>query len=149
VPKTSLDGGDAALAQSGLAGVFEVTVDGTWHCWTAGFPKRRAVCIKRGGAAWADSHPCVHRKTLIFFETARSGPPGSFCIRDLTRVKQTARRRRWYVAMSSSSSSSTNTPPTDSSSEDTLSDLAVAELQPGHTVEFGVSRISLVCVHDM
>jgi hypothetical protein len=47
VPKTSLDGGDAALARSGSAGVFEVTVDGTWHCWTAGFPKRRAVCIKR------------------------------------------------------------------------------------------------------
>jgi hypothetical protein len=50
MPKTSLDGGDAALARSGPAGVFEVTVDGTKHCWTAGFPKRRAVCIKRGGA---------------------------------------------------------------------------------------------------
>jgi hypothetical protein len=66
VPKTSLDGGDAALARSGPAVVFEVTVVGTWHCWTAGFPKRRAVCIKRDGAARADSHPCVHRKTLIF-----------------------------------------------------------------------------------
>jgi hypothetical protein len=32
--------------------------------------------------------------------------------------------------------------PADSSSEDTLSDLAAVELQPGHTVEFGVSRIS-------
>jgi hypothetical protein len=42
-----------------------------------------------------------------------------------------------------------NTPPADSSSEDTLSDLAAAELQPGHTVEFGVSRISLVHVQDM
>jgi hypothetical protein len=47
---TSLDGGDAALARSGPAGFFEVTVDGTWHCSTACFPKRRAVCIKRGGA---------------------------------------------------------------------------------------------------
>jgi hypothetical protein len=28
VPKTSLDGGDAALARSGSAGVFYVTVDG-------------------------------------------------------------------------------------------------------------------------
>jgi hypothetical protein len=28
VPKTSLDSGDAALARSGPAGVFEVTVDG-------------------------------------------------------------------------------------------------------------------------
>jgi hypothetical protein len=28
VPKTSLDGGDAALARSGFVGVFDVTVDG-------------------------------------------------------------------------------------------------------------------------
>jgi hypothetical protein len=27
VPKTSLDGGDAALARSGSAGVFDMTVD--------------------------------------------------------------------------------------------------------------------------
>jgi hypothetical protein len=46
--KTSLDGGDAALARSGPVGVFELTVDGTWHCWTVGFSKYRAVCIKRG-----------------------------------------------------------------------------------------------------
>jgi hypothetical protein len=51
--------------------------------------------------------------------------------------------------MSSSSSSAANTLSADSSSEDTLSDLAAAELQPGHTVEFGVSRISSVRVHDM
>jgi hypothetical protein len=51
--------------------------------------------------------------------------------------------------MSSSSSSAANTSPADSSFEDTLSDLAVAELQPGHTVEFGVSRISSVRVQDM
>jgi hypothetical protein len=51
VPKTSLDGGDAALARSGSAGGFELTVDGAWHCWTAGFSKRRVVCIKRGDAA--------------------------------------------------------------------------------------------------
>jgi hypothetical protein len=30
-----------------------------------------------------------------------------------------------------------------------LSDLAAAELQPGHMVEFGVSRISSVHVQDM
>jgi hypothetical protein len=70
------------------------------------------------------------------------------CIGDLARVKQTARRRR-YVAMSSSSSSAANATPTDSSSEDTLSDLAAVELQPGHTVEFGVSRVSSVRVQDM
>jgi hypothetical protein len=36
-----------------------------------------------------------------------------------------------------------------SSSEDTLSDLAVMELQPGHTVEFGTSRISSVRVLEI
>jgi hypothetical protein len=51
--------------------------------------------------------------------------------------------------MSSSSSSAANAPPTNLSSEDTLSDLAAVELQPGHTVEFGVSRISSVRVQDM
>jgi hypothetical protein len=71
------------------------------------------------------------------------------CIGDLARVKQTARRRRWYVAMSSSYSSAANAPPADSSSEDTLSDLAAVDLQPGHTVEFGVSKISSVHVQDM
>jgi hypothetical protein len=50
--------------------------------------------------------------------------------------------------MSSSSSSDANTPPVDSPSKDTLSDLVAAELQPGHTVEFGVSRISSVHMHD-
>jgi hypothetical protein len=71
------------------------------------------------------------------------------CIGDLARVKQTARRRRRYVAMSSSSSSVANVPSADSSSEDTLSDLAAVELQPDHTVEFDVSRISSVRVQDM
>jgi hypothetical protein len=51
--------------------------------------------------------------------------------------------------MPSSSSSATNTPPADASSEDTLSNVAAAELHPGDTVEFGVSRISSVRVHDM
>jgi hypothetical protein len=50
--------------------------------------------------------------------------------------------------MSSSSSSAANTPPT-ASSEDTLSNVAAAELHPGDTVEFGVSRISSVCMQDM
>jgi hypothetical protein len=69
-------------------------------------------------------------------------------IGDLARVKQTARRRRRYVAMSSSSSSAVNTSLGESSSEDTFNDL-VAELHPGHMVEFGVSRISSVRVQDM
>jgi hypothetical protein len=36
-----------------------------------------------------------------------------------------------------------------SSSKESLSDLAVMELQPGNTVEFGTSRISLVRVLEM
>jgi hypothetical protein len=51
--------------------------------------------------------------------------------------------------MSSSSSSAANTSPADSSSEDTLSNVAAAELHPCDTVEFGVSRISSVRVQDM
>jgi hypothetical protein len=85
-----------------------------------------------------------------FFKTARplACPPLFFCFRDLAHVKQTARRRRRYVAMSSSSSA-VSASSTDPSSEDTLSDLAAMELQPGHTVEFGTSRISSVCVQEM
>jgi hypothetical protein len=60
VPKTSLDGGDAALARSGSAGGFDMTVDwrrtvGLWVSrsaapyWIAGFPKSRALPIKGGG----------------------------------------------------------------------------------------------------
>jgi hypothetical protein len=48
-----------------------------------------------------------------------------------------------------SSSSAANTPLGESSSEGTFSDLAAVELHPGHTVEFGVSRISSVRVQDM
>jgi hypothetical protein len=70
-------------------------------------------------------------------------------IGDLARVKQTVRRHRRYVAMSSSSSSTASTPLGESSFEDTFSDLAAVELHPGHTVEFGVSRISSVRVQDM
>jgi hypothetical protein len=60
VPKTSLDGGDAALARSGSARVCDVTVDGrrtvglrisrsVAPCRIAGFPKSRALPIKGGG----------------------------------------------------------------------------------------------------
>jgi hypothetical protein len=51
--------------------------------------------------------------------------------------------------MSSSSSSAVNTPPGKLSSEETMSDLAAVELHLGHTVEYGVSRISSVRVQDM
>jgi hypothetical protein len=49
----------------------------------------------------------------------------------------------------SSSSSAASASPTVPSSEDTLSDSAVMELQPGHTVEFGTSRVSSVRVLEM
>jgi hypothetical protein len=49
----------------------------------------------------------------------------------------------------SSSSSAASVSSVDPSSEDTLSDLVAIELQPGHTVEFGTSRISLVRVQEM
>jgi hypothetical protein len=70
-------------------------------------------------------------------------------VEDLARVKQTARRRRRYVAMPSSSSSAATTPTAEASSEDTSSAVAAAELRPGDTVEFGVSRMSSVRVQDM
>jgi hypothetical protein len=49
----------------------------------------------------------------------------------------------------SSSSSAASASSVDPSSEDTLSDLVATELQPGHTVEFGTSRISSVRVQEM
>jgi hypothetical protein len=67
---------------------------------------------------------------------------------NLARVKQTARYCRRYVAMFSSSSTASASS-IDPSSEDTLSDLVATELQPGHTVEFGTSRISSVRVQEM
>jgi hypothetical protein len=51
--------------------------------------------------------------------------------------------------MPSSSLCAANTPTTDASSKDTLSNVAAAELHPGDTLEFGVSRISLIRVQDM
>jgi hypothetical protein len=49
----------------------------------------------------------------------------------------------------SSSSSAASASPAVPSSEETLSDLAVMELQPSHTVEFGTSRISSIRVLEM
>jgi hypothetical protein len=51
--------------------------------------------------------------------------------------------------MSSSSSSAVTTPMVEASSEDTSGTMAAAELRPGDTVEFGVSRMSSVRVQDM
>jgi hypothetical protein len=51
--------------------------------------------------------------------------------------------------MPSSSSSAADTPPAGASSEETVSNVAAEELRTGDTVEFGVSRMSLVRVQDM
>jgi hypothetical protein len=48
VPKTSLDGGDAALARSGSAGVFDVTVDGR-VLLDCGLPEASRPVYKKGG----------------------------------------------------------------------------------------------------
>jgi hypothetical protein len=62
---------------------------------------------------------------------------------ELARVKQIARRRRRYVMSSSSSSLPVSIASSSAlSSEKTISDsVVVVELLPGHTVEFGMSRI--------
>jgi hypothetical protein len=51
--------------------------------------------------------------------------------------------------MPSFSSSAATTPTAGVSSEDLSGTMAAAELRPGDTVEFGVSRISLAHVQDM
>jgi hypothetical protein len=74
--------------------------------------------------------------------------PCSLCFGNLARIKQIVRCRRRYVAMSSSSSAASASPVVPSS-EETLSDLAVMELQLSHSMEFGTSRISSVCMLEM
>jgi hypothetical protein len=86
---------------------------------------------------------------FLFKPLAAHLPSLLLLVGDLACVKQIARRRRRYVAMSSSSSSAADTPPIGASSEETLSNVAAEELRTGDTVEFGVSRMSLVRVQDM
>jgi hypothetical protein len=90
-------------------------------------------------------------KTLTSFSNCSLArlPSLLLFVGDLARVKQTARRRRRYVAMPSSSSSAVTTPTAEASSEDTSGTVAAAELRPGDTVEFSVSRMSSVRVQDM
>jgi hypothetical protein len=113
------------------------------------FPKAPRPVYKKAGVAVAVSYPCVRQKTLTFSNRSPARLPSLFfCFGDLARVKQTTRHRRWYVAMSSSSSA-VSASSADPLSDDILSDLIAMELQPGHTVEFGTSRISSVCVQEM
>jgi hypothetical protein len=68
---------------------------------------------------------------------------------ELARMKQTACRHRRYVAMPTSSSSAATTPTIETPFEDLSGGAAAAELLPGDTVEFGVSRMSSGRVQDM
>jgi hypothetical protein len=111
------------------------------------FPEAPCPVYKRAGAVGTVSYPCVRCENPNFFKPLAC-PPCSFRSGNLARVKQTACRRRWYVAMSSSSSAASASS-ADPSSKDTLSDLVATELQPGHTMEFGTSRISSVRVQEM
>jgi hypothetical protein len=78
-PKTSLDGGDVALARSGSAGVFDVTVDGRG---TVGLRASRSVtsCVQKGGgAAQAVLNPSILKllarsPALLVPVHRRSGP---------------------------------------------------------------------------
>jgi hypothetical protein len=117
-----------------------------------GFPEAPRPVYKRGqGAARFELYLSALRENPNFLlkPLAARMPSLLLLVRDLTRVKQTARRRRQYVAMPSSSSSPADTPPTGTSSEETLSNVAAEELRAGDTVEFGVSRMSSVRVQDM
>jgi hypothetical protein len=111
------------------------------------FPEASRRAYKKPTSA--ESISCLHLRgrNPSFFQLLAC-PPCSLYFGNLARIKQTTRRRRWYVAMSYSSSAASASP-TAPSSEETLSDLAVMELQPNHTVEFGTSRISSVRVLEM
>jgi hypothetical protein len=117
-----------------------------------GFPEAPRPVYKRGrGAARFELYLFALRENPNFLlkPLAARLPSLLVLVGDLARVKQTARRRRWYVAMPSSSSSAADTPPAGVSSEETLSNVAAEELCTGDIVEFGVSRMSSVCVQDM
>jgi hypothetical protein len=116
-----------------------------------GFPEASRSVYKKGAA-----------RIEIYLSARRENPnlPISNCslaclpslllfVGELARVKQTEHHRRRYVAMPSSSSSAATTPTAEASSEDLSGTVEAAELRPGDTVEFGVSRMSLVHVQDM
>jgi hypothetical protein len=120
--------------------------------WDCGFPEAPRPVYKMGrGAARFELYLSALRKNpnYLLKPLAAHLPSLLLLVGDLARVKQTARRRRRYVAMTSSSSSAAATPPAGASSEETLSTVAAEELCASDTVEFGVSRMSSVCVQDM
>jgi hypothetical protein len=118
-----------------------------------GFPEASRPLYKKGvGAARIEIYLSARRENpnLPFSNCPLARLPSLLLfVRERARVKQIARRRRRYVAMSSSSSAAATTPMAETSSEDLSGTVAAAELRPGDTVEFGVSRMSLVRVQDM
>jgi hypothetical protein len=118
-----------------------------------GLPEASRPVYKKGvGAARIEIYLYARRENpnLPFSNCSLARLPSLLLfVGELARVKQSARRRRRYVAMSSSSSSAATTPTAEASSEDLSGTVAAAELRPGDTVEFDVSRMSLVRVQDM
>jgi hypothetical protein len=123
----------------------------TFYCGAVEFLRHFPLRIKSCAHGAAGVLPIFVQKnpSLLAF---CSLPSLSRATGDLARVKQTVHRHRRYVMLSSSSSSSfaATASSNASSSEKTISDpTAVVELQPGHTVEFGTSRIYSGRVHEM
>jgi hypothetical protein len=117
-----------------------------------GFPEAPRPVYKRGRGA-ASFELCLsalrENPNRLLKPLAARLPSLLLFTGDLARVKQTARCCRRYIAMLTSSSSAAATSPADVSSEETLSTVAAEELRAGDTVNFGVSRMSLVRVQDM
>jgi hypothetical protein len=111
------------------------------------FPEALRSAYKKPITTGPVSSFCLRYRNPSFLQTARL-PSLLSLFGNLARIKQTAHSHRRYVAMSSSSSVASASSAV-SSFEDTLRNLAVMELQPGHTVEFGTSRISSVRVLEM
>jgi hypothetical protein len=104
-----------------------------------GIPEASCRTNKKPTSAETVSYLHLHCRNPSFLQLLAC-PPCSLCTGNLARIKQTVRCHRRYVAMSSSSSA-TSASSAAPSSEETLSDLALIDLQPSHTVEFGTSRI--------
>jgi hypothetical protein len=117
-----------------------------------GFPEASRPVYKKGWGQRQLKFTFLRAaKTLTFLVQAARllvCSPCSCFAGELARVKQTVHRRRRYVAMPSSSSSAATTPMAETPSEG-LSGGAAAELHPGDTVEFGVSRMSSGRVQDL
>jgi hypothetical protein len=117
----------------------------TSHCWIAGFLERRALCIKGGGGA---------AQIEIYLSARRENPNLPYKLLACSSALLALVRRRSGLreadrAPPSTSSSAATMPTAEASSEDTSGTVAAAELRPGDTVEFGVSRMSSVRVQDM